>query len=89
VTDKHRIELASDATGSTARLLIDGLDISHIVTSLRLDVSAGHEHRLELQLRAFPFSAALEGVEARIDGETADVLQRLGWTPPWEKEDKR
>lgn len=89
MTRRHQVSLTGrDGTGNTASLLIDGHDISNTVTSLRLDISARHEHRLTLNLAAFPLDAHLEGVVVQVCDDIADVLQRLGWTPPpEEKED--
>lgn len=83
MSDRHRVTLVgSHEAPNTAQLLIDGKDISSAVTSLRLDIDTGSEHRLELQLTAFPLAVQLEGVKVRVDDETAEILQWLGWTPP-------
>lgn len=92
MTNKHKVELVgNDGTGNTARLMVDGKDISSTVTALRLDVGAAHEHRLTIELAAFPLDVHLAGVEVRVPDALADVLKRLGWTPPpdKDKEDKR
>lgn len=89
MTRRHQVSLTGhDGSGNTAQLLIDGKDISRNVTSLRLDVDASSEHRMTLHLAAFPLDAVLEGVIVQVSDDVADVLQRLGWTPPpEEKED--
>jgi hypothetical protein len=89
VTNKHLVEIVGrGGTGQTARLVIDGKDISSTVTSLRLDMNSRAAHSLTVDLCAFPVVAHLEGVKVAVDGDIAEVLKWLGWTPPPEEEEQ-
>lgn len=88
MTNKHLVEIVGRAgTGQTARLVIDGKDISSSAASLRLDIDTRAAHSLTVELVAFPIVAQLDGVRVFIDKETAEVLTWLGWTPPPEEEE--
>lgn len=83
----RQVSLTSEnAAGHTARLLVDGKDISRSVGSLHLTVDAREAHQLHLHLTPFPIDVLLEGVRVYVDSETADVLTWLGWTPPPEED---
>lgn len=87
MSDKHLVEIVGrGGTGQTGRLVIDGHDVSSVVTELQLAISAQREHSLTVQLAAFPVIAHMEGVKVRVDNDTAEVLTWLGWTPPPEEE---
>lgn len=87
MSEKHLVEIVGrDGTGQTARLVVDGHDISHATTGLRLDINTRKAHSLTVDLVGLPVVAHLEGVKVFVDKETAEVLTWLGWTPPPEEE---
>lgn len=74
-----KIESGGLKTGGS--LVIDGVDMSHFTESLSLDMGAGIAPRLTVNLVGPVLSAALEA-EVAIPEPTADLLLKLGWTPP-------
>ncbi len=84
---KHLVEIVGwGGTGQTARLMIDGHDISSLVTGLHLSIDTRHAHSLTVDLAAFPTVAHLEGIKVAVNDDIAEVLKWLGWTPPSEEE---
>lgn len=87
MSGKHKVTLVSTSP-NTARLSIDGMDISRNVTGLSLDVlRATDGYRMTLDVIPVPMEIDLEGVRVDINEEMHDLLVWLGWTPPPEEED--
>lgn len=86
---KPGISLVSDGgLAHTARLLLDGHDVSSMVRKARLTVESGEHHVLELELIPYPLGVSLNKTDVRIPEDMADVLVRLGWTPPPAEDDQ-
>lgn len=83
MSGKHEVRLTSE-NGSTARLLVDGTDISNNVTALKLEI-ARNGPQLTLDIIAFPLDVHMLQMPVHINEGTHDLLVQLGWTPPPEE----
>lgn len=68
--------------GAKTRIEINGMDVGPAVSGLHLDAKPGHAPAIRLDL-TITETALVDG-EARVymRHETAELLQRCGWTPP-------
>lgn len=82
-TNRHRIELALNGPSIIGSIKLDDIEIGSAVTSIEIPHTAvGEVLMLNLGM------ALLEGMRFKgspyigVSPESAEVLVRLGWTPP-------
>lgn len=63
---------------------LDGEDISRLVRSVSFDVGVHEIPAVRLELAVFEFESVSGQTEIHIADGTADLLKKLGWTPPEE-----
>lgn len=67
---------------------LGGHDLTQGVTGVKLEIAAGEFPRLVLDLSALLIDVTADGqVGVVIPDATAEVLTRLGWSPPPQPED--
>lgn len=64
------------------RLEVDGHDVSNLVTTARVDLTAREPAEVTLGLIQRRVAITLTEAHAGVDGETRVLLEALGWTPP-------
>lgn len=63
---------------------LDGEDISRLVRSISLDSEAGHLPEVTLDLMVVEVETVTDETRVHMAPGTAELLVRLGWSPPEE-----
>lgn len=61
---------------------LDGEDISACIRSINISAEAWEAPEVSLQLAVFEIETGADESRIHIAEGTAELLQRLGWTPP-------
>lgn len=84
----HEVELCLRAYGGS-QVKIGGTDVSNATESLALHASGRELPSLTLNIVVPEFRVKGEDVTVQVSQETADLLVKLGWTPPPSTNDER
>lgn len=77
-----KLELRSNQDGSWS-VRLDGQEISDAILAISIDAAYGdHAARVRLDLPIVEGTFLSEDASVHIPPATADLLVRLGWTPP-------
>jgi hypothetical protein len=68
--------------GGGGRVVIDGTDVSSMITGFRVDASVGDVPRVRLDILPFHATVVAEKPIVEIAPEVVPLLKYLGWTPP-------
>lgn len=74
-----------EGKGNSARVTVDGVDISSAVTAVTVHADAWEHPRVTLELNVHDVTRiSSPETELLIPESTAEALAALGWTPPAE-----
>lgn len=69
--------------GTHGNLTLDGVDISRFVSAVSFEAKASDHVRLVIELTALAqFHLTDPSTAVDVGQDTAELLKRLGWTPP-------
>ena len=75
------VKITHDGVRGTVE--IDGQDVSNAVAGASVEVKAGYIPEVTLDLRVISVrELSLENARVLLPDDVAELLQRLGWTPP-------
>ncbi len=77
--------LAVKQSGARQTVELDGDDISRNVRAISLDIEAGQLPTVRVDLAVFELETDTGETKIHLAPGTADLLVRLGWTPPTEE----
>ena len=78
---RHNVSI--EARGAVAAgVTIDGVDVSRMIRAVSARVAVGDLPRVQLDMVLGSVAHTLDGAAVSVDHDTAQLLVRLGWTPP-------
>ncbi|MEY9876631.1 hypothetical protein ABH931_006141 [Streptacidiphilus sp. MAP12-33] len=78
----HTLQITPLPSGPGIRFLLDGHDIANHIVGYTLRHRAGERPSIQVELLPHVFEAQPEDVDVELAPEVAELITRLGWTPP-------
>lgn len=78
----HQVSLHMDTPGEPSSLVVDGIDLSDVVTGVRIEGHGGQWATMHLRLMCTSQYRVDGRMRIEMDDATTEALVALGWTPP-------